>query len=345
MITKIDPCKDPGWDEFVQSHPLGLIYHLSGWKRLIENSFHHMKGHYFVINGDKQIKAALPVFEVRSWLLGNRLVSIPFATLCDPLVADRKEFEDLFGAVKSLSEELNSSYVEIRAMNSSSLISGATPGKKPYLCHYLRLDRDMASIEKKFHTSLRQRIRKLGKSGLSLRVAEKEDDLCIFYKLNLMTRKRLGLPAQPYRFFKTIWNEFYPDRLRLTIAEYENKAIAGVLLFLFKDRVSAEFTATDWRFIKTNPVHFLYWDTIKWAHSQGYGVFDLGRTDKGNLGLLSFKESWGTETIELPQYFFPAGHKLEIKNSFAHKMATNVFRKMPDFAAQALGKFCYAHLG
>jgi len=158
MITKIDPCKEPGWDGFVQDHPLGLIYHLSGWKRLIESSFHHMKGHYFVINGDKQIKAALPAFEVRSWILGNRLVSIPFATLCDPLVSDRNEFSELFGAVKGLSKELSTSYVEIRTMSSSGLISDATPGRKPYLCHYLRLDRDLAAIEKKFHTSLRQRI-------------------------------------------------------------------------------------------------------------------------------------------------------------------------------------------
>lgn len=345
MITKIDPFEEPRWDKFVEGHPFGLIYHLSGWKRLIENSFKHMKGHYFVINGDNEIKAALPVFEVRSWLIGDRLVSIPFATLCDPLVSDKNEFTDLFGAVKALSKELRSSYVEIRTLNSAGLISGESLGKKSYLCHFLRLDRDLAAIEKKFHPSLRQRIRKLGKSGLKLRVADNENDLFLFYKLNLMTRKRLGLPAQPYRFFKTLWSEFYPEKLRLLIAEFENITIAGVLLFLFRDRVSAEFTATDWKFIKTNPVHFLYWETINWARSEGYSVFDLGRTEKGNLGLMSFKDSWGTEIIELPQFFYPAGNKLEIKNSLAHKMITNVFRRSPDFAAQILGNFCYAHLG
>jgi hypothetical protein len=134
MITEIDPCKEPAWNEFIGSHPFGLIYHLSGWKQLIENSFHHMKGHYFAIkNGDSEIKAALPVFEVRSWILGDRLVSIPFATLCDPLVSNQKQFMDLFGAVKGLSKELQSSYIEIRTLNSSELISGASPGKN-YSC-------------------------------------------------------------------------------------------------------------------------------------------------------------------------------------------------------------------
>lgn len=121
-VIEIDPCREPAWNLFIERHPFGLMYHLAEWKNLIENCFGHMKGHYFVLKETEEIKAALPVFEVKSWIFGDRLVSIPYATLCDPLVSGRNEYELLLGAVKDLSRNLKSTYIEIRALNSSGFI-------------------------------------------------------------------------------------------------------------------------------------------------------------------------------------------------------------------------------
>jgi hypothetical protein len=343
-LIEIDPCREPAWNEFIERHPFGLIYHLAEWKRLIENCFGHMKGHYFVLNGGDGIKAALPVYEVKSWIFGNRLVSIPFATICDPLVSSRNEYEILFGAVKDLFRDLNASYIEIRALNSTGFINQSR-GSSSFKCHFLNLETDLKTIEKNFHHSLRQKLRKVGRSALNLKTGEDEKDLREFYRLNVMTRKRLGLPPQPFKFFKMLWDIFYPDKIRLLIAEHQEKAIAAVILYIFKDRVSAEFTATDWNCIKVNPVHFLYWEIIKWAHSSGYKVFDLGRTDTGNDGLMSFKNSWGMEMIDIPQYYYPVGKRIPITGSFIHKVAETIFSKSPDFAARILGNICYAHIG
>ena len=45
------------------------------------------------------VRAALPIYAVESGLMGRRLVSIPFATLCDPLVTDPADMEILGDAV------------------------------------------------------------------------------------------------------------------------------------------------------------------------------------------------------------------------------------------------------
>lgn len=344
-IRQVDPLLEPAWDRFVEGHRFGLIYHLSGWKRLIENSFAHITGHYFTITGkDGRFRAALPVFEVRSWLTGDRLVSIPFATLCDPLIDTAEDYKTLLVEVEKLSKELKSSYIEIRALNSVELIGG-TAGNDSFKCHYLSLEQEPELISKKFHPSLRQKLRKVSRSSLEMRIAEDESDMRLFFKLNLLTRKRLGLPPQPYRFFKTLWETFHPHRMRLAIAEIGNTPIAGVLLFMFKDRISAEFTTTDWNFINSNPVHFLYWETIKWGHAEGYRVFDFGRTEKSNTGLMSFKDSWGTEVVDLPHFYYPAGKNGVGRSPLLHKLAFNVFRKSPQFAARLMGSFCYAHMG
>src|SRR5262245_12400266 len=79
------------WDEFVQHHEWGLVGHLSGWKRAIEETFAHIRGQVLVLRSSDTgaILAGIPVYEVESRFVGNRTVSIPFATLCDPLVSSR----------------------------------------------------------------------------------------------------------------------------------------------------------------------------------------------------------------------------------------------------------------
>ena len=87
-VIIIDPLNDERWDKFVENHNWGWLCHLAGWKQVLEKSFKHMKGYFLVLlnNRKKHIKAALPVYQVKSWMTGNKLVSIPFATLSDPLV-------------------------------------------------------------------------------------------------------------------------------------------------------------------------------------------------------------------------------------------------------------------
>ena len=138
-VQLIDPNQDPRWDRFVGNHPFGWICHLSGWKQVLEKSFKHMKGYYFVlVDGDNRIKAGLPIYEVKSWLTGNRLISIPFATLCDPLISTNEDMKELLQTAIKLSEKTKSSFIEIRTLSSGSLIHNEKLAKiSNYKHHFL----------------------------------------------------------------------------------------------------------------------------------------------------------------------------------------------------------------
>src|ERR1700691_2956737 len=71
--------QEPEWDTFVLRHPLGSVYHTSEWKRVIQQGFRHIRGRFLVLREGEagRILAGLPIYSVSSWLLGNRLVSIP----------------------------------------------------------------------------------------------------------------------------------------------------------------------------------------------------------------------------------------------------------------------------
>jgi hypothetical protein len=351
-VTLIDPVRDPRWDKFVEKHPFGWITHLSGWKEVLENSFPHMKGYYLALldNEKDDIKAAFPLFEVKSWLTGKRLVSLPFATLCDPLISTHDDMEELLDAAINLSKELRTTYIEVRTFRSAPLIyNDRLANHNFYKHHYLSLEREPEELKKSFHrTCIRKRIQRALNSNLNLKVGNNKSDLLCFYQLYVQTRKRLCLPPVPYRFFEQLWEIFYPaKKITLLLAEQKEKKIAGLMLFRFNNMFSAEFLTSDHTFREVSPDHFLYWEAINLAYSEGFKIFSFGRTSSFNKTLMDFKNRWGTTIIDLPQFYYPRekNKRLECREkSIGYRIIKKICRKAPDSTIRYIGDFCYRHL-
>lgn len=351
-VTVIDPVKDSRWDEFVKRHPCGWICHLSGWKKVLEESFPHLKGHFLaLINREGEIKAGLPIYEIRSWLTGNRLVSIPFATLSDPLVSSSEELKSLLDFAKNLSNDLKIPNIEIRTTNSYKFLEDSNFFKiNYYKIHYINLNSNLNNLWNSLHRkAVRQEIKRASKSNLKIKCAETEEDLIIFYNLYLITRKRLGLPPHPFHFFKRLWNEFYKTKnLSIYLAEFQDEVIAGHIVFKFRDRVSAEFEGWNRDYHKLSPNHFLFWEEIKSAHEEKFKIYDFGRTSPKNVNLMGFKKHWGTEVADLPVFYFNNNNNYKIlinEEKFLYKLTQKVCKISPPILLKYIGKFCYNHLG
>ncbi|PKN65648.1 MAG: methicillin resistance protein [Deltaproteobacteria bacterium HGW-Deltaproteobacteria-12] len=351
-VKIIDPLADSRWDQFVENHPFGLICHLSGWKRVLEASFSHMKGHYLVLtnHNNDSIRAALPVYEVKSIITGKRLVSIPFATNCDPLISANEDMKQLLNAAIELSEKLGCSRIEIRALASGQLIQDGRIGSVVFnKTHQLSLEGGPEEIIKKFTRKARWTIKQSAKNGLEFQVAGNEKDVSEFYVLYFKTRKRLGLPPQPYLFFKLLWEIFSPSKhITLLFVRHEGRLVAGLLMFKFKDRCSWDYLALDEMANHLNVSYFGVWEAIKLACSEGYKLFDFGRTGIGNEGLMNFKGRWGTTIMDLPQYYYPKEVCLNLNSPEAatsYKIIKQISKNVPDPVFQLMGKFLYQHLG
>ena len=352
-IALIDPLEDPRWDQFVENHPNGWICHLSGWKRLLESTFRHMRGYYFVLLDDrgKEVQAGLPVFHVKSWILGDRLVSIPFATLCDPLVSTAGQFSELFLAILGLARSLSVQRVEIRTFSAGHVIEDDRLSRSDtYRLHYLDLQNGSEALKKNFHPSCVARaIRRSLKSDLNLKAAETPSDLMQFYRLHRLTRKNAGLPLHPFRLFESLWGSFSSSgQVQIILAVKDNQAIGGVLSLKYKHRVSCDYVVFDQKHKQHRPNHFLYWNAIQSAASEGFSVFDFGRTASANLSLMKFKERWGAVSTGLTQFFYPP-HTVyaasQNSGSMKQRLLSTVCKHAPDFAQETIGDFCYRHMG
>jgi len=311
-----------------------------------------MKGHYLaLVDGENRIKAGLPVFVVNSWLTGTRLVSVPFATLSDPLISSKEEFEILFSEVLRLSDHLKIPRTHIKTLHASKFIEEPRMAiDRFYVSHYFSLNGTPHKLLERFHlTAVRQPIQKLRTTGLKFQTGLDEEDLKAFYLLYDKTRRRLGLPTQPYRFFTALWDTFMPvGRLSLCLAKLEGRLLAGHIYFKFNGRYSMEFEGWDRDFRHLTPNHFLIWEAIKIACLEGYKVFDFGRTSPNEHGLMKFKERWGTKVIELPEYFHPGEKAIDYnkkERSTSYEIIRQFCRYAPEAIRNPFNEFCYRHLG
>ena len=95
-ISSIDPLKDKRWGDFVQKHPMGSVHHHPAWFNLITSTFNYLPRCYALINDETGcLKGVFPFMTSSSVLKGGRLLSLPYATYCDPLIPNERIVETL----------------------------------------------------------------------------------------------------------------------------------------------------------------------------------------------------------------------------------------------------------
>src|SRR5262245_63543163 len=93
QVKKLTEDRREAWDQFVLASSAATFFHLSGWKMVLETSFGHRSYSQYV-ERDQQICGILPLFQIKSWLFGNRLTSTPFC-VAGASVSDSDEIDCL----------------------------------------------------------------------------------------------------------------------------------------------------------------------------------------------------------------------------------------------------------
>jgi CelD/BcsL family acetyltransferase involved in cellulose biosynthesis len=333
---------DPGWADFVARHPEATPFHHPDWARLIADCY-GFRGFALVTHDDTgAIQAGLPVVEVRHLHTAPKWVSLPYTDYCPPLARAQQEQAELAAALEQASSEAGVRLVEIRGPLAGS-VAGATA-----LRHVLALSGDPAEVYAGFHRSQVQRnIRRAEREGLTVRPATGPEDLVgTFYRLHLRTRRRQGVPVQPRRFFRQLWDNVISTGLgSVLIVEASSQPIAAAVFLAWNGTVIYKFGASDAAFWSLRPNHVLFWHAIRVACEQGYRWFDFGRTDVGQAGLRDFKLSWGA--TEEPLVYRMLGGKTEpvsVGDGMATRVLGPVIRHGPLLLCRAVGETLYRYV-
>lgn len=322
------------WDGYVKNHPEGTFFHLSDWKKVVEESFGH-KSYYLIAEGyPGRIAGIFPLFSIKSILFGKSMVSVPFATY-GGILADDEEIEGkLCREAAALTRERHLDYLEIR--NESKPLSDL-PGKDLYYVFKKEIsgdnDQNMKAVPKKARRMIRQGI----KHGLQAQFGDL-DLLDPFYELFAFNYHRLGTPVFSKQYLKNLLKTL-KNQSDLLIISKDRQPLSGVLNFYFKDQVIPYYSGAYPESYKYAANDYLYWSLMSHSADRGYRIFDFGRSKK-DTGPYHFKRHWGFEP-RLLHYQYYLNRVNEVPNisptNPKYQRRIETWKKLPSWATRMIG--------
>ena len=352
---------DPRLESFVCSHPQGLVFHHPAYLRALEEESRQQCLLLACQNAEGELEAVLPLFYTRglSFNIGHhqtkrRLCSLPRTPMAGMLSnspsATRCILEEAIRRVRGEpGVQLQIKTAEaLPQLGSCELV---TDQWRPTYVLALPPGDRLRFGSARTHHNLKWAVNKAVKLGVTLRQAENEADLRLWYRLYLSTMRRNAVPPRSYRLFQALWRHLKPRGLMyLSLAELEGPKtkliVAGSVFLTSGQTVFYAFTGSSAEHARTHANDLLLWNAIETAWRNGYRYVDFGEVAEDHPELAQFKKKWGTEPRPLYRYYYPApcgSHRIHTAGTLG-KLARQTWRLLPLPVTNRLGELIYAYL-
>jgi hypothetical protein len=323
------------WGRLIGSSQDAGLYHRERWIRVLQHAYGFELSTALLRSGGEAIAGC--VFARSHNPFSRRLVALPFSDYCKPLApaeAAQAEFLQMLGSCEGES-------YEIRGIS-------ALPPWHTINC-FINWELDLAQPPARLYQGMaanfRRNVIKAGRNAITIECGKTAADLTRFRTLHDASRRRQGLPAQPSRFFRELWEAYSPDDdIEIWIASHRGTDLVAVLLLCDGEVAHYKWSARAAGEI-LSAGHLLLWSMIE-AHARIRSRLDLGRTDQRNQGLNRFKHESGAVSIPLPYSFLPRAPREispEVATGFQRLLAP-VWRRLPATACRVVGGSVYRYL-
>jgi len=343
-LHQIDPLQDPRWADLVQRHSKASVFHTVGWLKALQQTYGYRPVVFTTCGLNQELGNGLLFCYVQSWLTGGRMVSLPFSDHCEPLFDSSSELQFVMEYLRADLQHRNWKYIELRPANGRLSEAGANVGFQPsdeYCFHRMDLRPDLHDIFHSLHKdSAQRRIRHAIASGVNYERGRSPTLLNEFYDLMALTRARHHLPPQPASWFRNLV-DLLGESLEIRVAYKDQIPIAAVLTIRFRDVTYYKYGGSDFKFKHFGAMPYLLWKTIEDSKSLGVKEFDLGRSDRSDATLVSFKNRWAQRPLALTYWTYP---QPAMAKSWKMRLAKRMFAAMPDCLLTVTGSLIYRHI-
>ena len=340
--TRVRPFEErdrAAWNAFVHAHPEGTFFHRAEWRDVLQRAFGH-RAHYLLAERDGEIRAVLPLAEVKSLLFGHALVSTPFCVYGGIVSADAAGHAALEEAACRLAQEHQVDHLEMR---NRRRLHPDWAAKDLYFTFRKPIDadaeRNMLAIPRKQRAMVRKGI----KEGLR---AEVDSSVDRHYRMYSSSMRNLGSPIFARRYLE-ILKEAFGDACDVVTILKDDEPVASVLNFYFRDEVLPYYGGGTARARALAANDFMYWQVMERARQRGCRVFDYGRS-KRDTGAFDFKTNWGFEPSQLFYEYYLVRRKDMPNLSPSNPRfgtAIRVWQHLPVRVTQLVGPHLAKYLG
>lgn len=345
----LENCTDrEEWNEFVERAD-GPAYTHWGWSRAVA-TYGHDRWHLLARDRETgAVAAALPLFHVESRLFGSQLLSPAFAErggiVADP-DADTVDAERLLlDETERLADNLG---VDFASLRGTDVDPDGLAVRNRYVTFRVPVDRSVGAARSEVKESRRRQIDQAAENdSLRVRLGDSRSDLRRYYDLYLETMRGHGSPPHSYEFFRTLWDELYPEgKLRLSMVLREGSLINAIIDLSLGSTVYQWGVVSDYEHRELNGGSLLLWKSIERAAEEGFDTYEMGRTREGS-GVYMFKKSFGGEKTWYDDvHYFPDEEvTLPDPEQEKYERARAVWKRLPLPVTELVGPYVRKRTG
>lgn len=301
------------YDHFVAQHPFGTIHQVWDWGLFQSKSGTRDQFWVFALEDERgSIQASALVIRQKMpfnkcWLYCPRGPLVDYSNLHQA----QEQAAKLFEAIKKLASEQNAVFVRFdpgliettfrlpsarlahaQYQPQHTLVIDLKPSKEAILAQMKTKGRYNIKIAQKHHIKVRE------SHGENL-----NQDLKTFYQLFQTTTARDNFSGHPLSYYENMLTILGPQKVKLYLAEYEGKALAGAIVTHFQDTSTYYFGASSNEHRNLKAAELIQWHAMLEAKNEGLLKYDLLGIAPENepkhpwAGVTQFKVKFGGENI------------------------------------------------
>ena len=344
-IQILDPLRDNRWDKLVARHPNASVFHQRGWLEASARTYGYQPLVLTSTASGLPLENGLVVCRVSSWITGTRLVSLPFADHCEPLLNDPEEFRTFTKWLRNECDCNRQRYFELRPLLEVPVAEYGLKPARSFWFHELDLESSSKQLFERLHkNSFQRKIRRAERERLCYETGRSQELVDDFYRLLLMTRRRHQLLPQPKIWFENLV-ECMGDKFEIRLARKDGTPIAAILTLRHGSSVVYKYGCSNARFHNLGAMPFLFWRLIEESKASGAQKIDFGRSDLDHEGLIVFKDRLGTKRRLLTYYRYTNAAERQEAAPWESHALRQLFRHLPDAFLSTAGRVFYKHMG
>ena len=297
------------WNEFVEQHPLGSIFHTQG----MVQAYRETPGYEPIAIACRDqgrivgLLVSVKINAVNSLAgrFGSRCVMFAEPLVCDGPTGIRV-LRELLQEHDRRAAKL-AIFSEIRPLHMHSLSRDmlASQGYEHFDYHNYLFDinRSPDEIFRALHSKRRNNLRGNKRKGLTVREGTSSADWDVFYSHLEASYHRSRIPLVDKRHFRAVYESLPDEQCRLTIAELKGEPVGSACHLMHKNRVYCWYAGTK-RIPGVYAQVSLVWEAMQWGSLHGYELFDFAGAgwDGEEYGPGTFKARFGGDHLEISRY-------------------------------------------
>ncbi|HVA40544.1 MAG TPA: GNAT family N-acetyltransferase [Candidatus Binataceae bacterium] len=336
-IRPLDQALDQ-WNELIQASGNATLFHTPAWAQVLRRAY-GFRVLAATIERRGKVLAGCLLARTRN-PFERRFVGLPFSDSCPPLGIDEDATAALMRGLAA--EPRLGGNLEIRGIRA--------PAPWQTIDYFeqwsIDLARPFAEIQRAADRNFRRQVKHAAAAAFKIETGDSAAMLSRFYAIQLETRRRLGVPPQPLRFFSRVRETFAQEAhgLEVWLASSAGRDQAVVVLLRDGPRLYAKWSARTAE-NAAGASHLLF-SAILEHHAGKAASLDLGRTDSRNRGLTRFKAEMGATPAPLPYSYFPRTPRsasAEDPDRSTGALA-RIWRRLPLPVTRAVGAIAYGYL-